>query len=106
MRQFVQLGIDCCYAHGSGKQIDYLDKISYCIRDIFESSRGGMRMDVIQANQLDVNQFRAFMQHIEIAKILHRNGVNKPLSILRDGSKDLSLMKKVFDQMNCNAERI
>ena len=48
VRQVVQLGIDCCYTHGSGQQIDYLDRISYCIREIFESSRSGLRMDVIQ----------------------------------------------------------
>jgi hypothetical protein len=104
--QVVELGIDCSYAHGSGKQIDYLDRIAYCLRDIFESNRGGLRMDVIQSNNLDVNQFRTFMQHIDIAKILHRNNVNKPLSILRDGSKDLGQMKKIFDQINCNAEKI
>ena len=59
-----------------------------------------------QAYNLDVNQYRAYMQHIEIAKIMHRNGVNKPLSILRDGNKDLPLMKKIFDQINCNAEKM
>ena len=100
----VRIAIDCCYVYESGAQTDLVDRISRCVADYFEFGPGRLRHDFIQDHRLNLEQFKSFIQHIEIGKILARHRVNRPLSLFKDSITNHEAMQKIFESITCHAE--
>lgn len=105
-RDIVKLALESCYSHQSGAQMEFIDRISRCIEEYYEVAPGRPRLDFIQDHKLDREIFKNFMQHLEISKILSKNGVSRPLSLFKTNKSDREVMQKVFEAVTCQAEAV
>lgn len=103
-KEIIKLGIDSCYANETGSQMDLIDRISRAIVDYFEVAPGRWRSEFIQEHRLNVDEFTYFLQHLEIGRILCKNGVSKSLSVFKTNGADRAAMQKIFESITCHAE--
>ena len=101
----VRLGLDACYAHSSGSQVDLADKMLLALAEFFESAPSRPRADFVREHGLNVDEFRAFSRHLDISRILAKHGVSRPLSLFRDQRlSERTEMQKVFEAVTRRAE--
>ena len=104
VRDAVKIAIDSCYAFEGGCQPELVERMCHCVADFFELAPGRLRHDFITAHGLDIEQFKRFIQHTDIGRIIARHRVIKPLSLFKDNLRNRSAMQKIFESMTCHAE--
>ena len=104
--QIIRLAIDACYAHELGSQIDFMDRICKAIGPYFEIVPGRWNMEFVQQYNLNLDEYRNFIQHLEIAKILARHGQTKGLLLFREKNRNLDAMLKIFGAVTSHAESV
>ena len=98
----LRLALDCCYAHQTGNQLELAESIYFSIISYFKENPGTRQLKYnVSPMKQEVEMFK---NHLEISRILSKNGVVKPLSHLRDHSNDKEVMKKIFDAVTARAE--
>jgi hypothetical protein len=103
----IRLGLDACYAHPTGRQVDLAEQMLAALAEFFETPPGAARSrapDYIREHGLNLEEFRAFGRHLDISRILNKHGVARPLALFRDRLADRGEMAKVFEAMTRRAE--
>ena len=98
----IRLALDCCYAHMTGNQLELAESIYFSIIAYFKENPGTRKLKYNVSHMKQ--EVEMFKNHLEISRILSKNGVVKPLSHLRDHSGDKEVMKKIFDAVTARAE--
>ena len=98
----LRLALDCCYAHKTGNQLELAESIYFSIISYFKENPGTRQLKYNVSHMKQ--EVEMFKNHLEISRILSKNGVVKPLSHLRDHSNDKEVMKKIFDAVTARAE--
>ena len=104
--QIVRLALDSCYALENSSQVALVERMFYAIVNYFEVAPGRPRMEFIHEHGLKLDEFKTFLQNLDIIKILARHDQCKGLSLFRDHDKNLGRMKKVFESITCHAESV
>jgi hypothetical protein len=102
----VRLGLDACYAHPTGRQVDLTEQMLAALAEFFETP-GAARSrapDYVREHGLNLEEFRAFGRHLDISRILNKHGVARPLALFRDCLADRGEMAKVFEATTRRAE--
>ena len=102
--EIVKLALDSCYALETGAQVDFLEKMFLAIVNFFEVAPGRPRMDFIYEHGLKLDDFKKFLQHLDIVKILARHDQTRGLSLFRDHERSKERMRMVFESITCHAE--
>jgi hypothetical protein len=102
----IRLGLDACYAHKSGSQIDLAEQMQHALSEFFETSSSSRpRAEFVrEAVGLNLDEFRAFGRHLDIGRILAKHGVARPLALFRDRLTDRAEMQKVFEAVTRRSE--
>jgi hypothetical protein len=100
----VRLGLDACYAHRTGSQVELADQMHAALAEFFEVSPGRPRTDFVREHSLNAEEFRAFVRHLDISRVLAKHGVARPLSLFRDHLSERAEMQKVFEAVTRRAE--
>ena len=98
----LRLALDCCYAHQSGSQLELAENIYFSIIPYFKENPGTRQLKYNVSHMKQ--EVEMLKNHLEISRILSKNGVIKPLFHLRDNSGDSEVMKKLFDAVTARAE--
>ena len=98
----IRLALDCCYAHKTGNQLELAESIYFSIIAYFKENPGTRQLKYNVSHMKQ--EVEMFKNHLEISRILSKNGVIKPLSHLREHSSDKEVMKKIFDAVTARAE--
>jgi len=98
----VRLALDCCYANTSGTQVDVAEKIYLAILPYFKENPGTGQLRYNLSNYRD--ELENFKTHLEVCRILTKNGVMKSLAHIRNHIGDSVTMKKLFDAITARAE--
>jgi hypothetical protein len=100
----VRLGLDACYAHRTGSQVELADQMLAALAEFFEVAPGRPRTDFVREHGLNADEFRAFVRHLDISRVLAKHGVARPLSLFRDQLAERGEMQKVFEAVTRRAE--
>jgi len=101
----VRLGLDACYAHPSGRQVDLAEQMLAALAEFFEPPPGRSRApDFVREHRLNTEEFRVFGRHLDISRILNKHGVARPLALFRDRLAERGEMEKVFEAVTRRAE--
>ena len=98
----LRLALDCFYAHKTGNQLELVESIYFSIISYFKENPGTRQLKYNVSHMKQ--EVEMFKNHLEISRILSKNGVVKPLSHLREHSNDKEVMKKIFDAVTARAE--
>ena len=98
-----RLAIDCCYALKSGAQLDLMERMVESI-SIYVKEQPATRQTRYNVSRDMVLEVEALQRHLDIASVLSRNGVLRPLTLLRDESSNANSMKKLFGAVLSRAE--
>ena len=98
----IRLALDCCYAHHTGNQLELAEKIYLSIIPYFKENPATRQLKYnVSHMKQEVEMFKT---HLEISRVLSKNGVIKPLSHIRDNITDSQVMRKLFDAVTARAE--
>ena len=103
-RLVVRLGLDACYAHRSGSQVDLADQMMFALAEFFEAAPSRPRTEFVREHGLNAEEFRAFARHLDISRILAKHSVARPLALFRDHLTERAEMQKVFEAVTRRAE--
>ena len=98
----IRLALDCCYANTTGTQLDIAEKIYISILPYFKENPGTRQLKYNVGHMK--SEVEMMKNHLEISRILSRNGVIKSLIHIRDNIDDREVMKKLFDAITARAE--
>jgi len=99
----IRLAIDCCYALQSGAQLDLMERIVDSV-GVYVKEQPATRQTRYNVSRSMVVEVEALRSHLDIASVLSRNGVVRPLALLRDESSNVNSMKKLFAAVLSRAE--
>ena len=99
----IRLAIDCCYALQSGAQLDLMERMVDSV-GVYVKEQPATRQTRYNVSRAMVVEVEALRSHLEIASVLSRNGVVRPLALLRDESSNMKSMKKLFAAVLSRAE--
>ena len=98
----IRLALDCCYANKTGNQLDLAEKIYLSILPYFKENPGTRQLKYNVGHMK--TEVEMFKDHLEISRILSRNGVIKSLAHIRDNVSNREVMIKLFDGITARAE--
>ena len=99
----IRLAIDCCYALQSGAQLDLMERMVDSV-GVYVKEQPNTRQTRYNVSRSMVAEVEALRSHLDVASVLSRNGVVRPLALLRDESLNVASMKKLFAAVLSRAE--
>ena len=99
----IRLAIDCCYALQSGAQLDLMERMVESV-SVYVREQPATRQTRYNVSKAMVAEVEALRKHLDIASVLYRNGVVRPLALLRDESSNVTSMKMLFAAVLSRAE--
>ena len=99
----VRLALDCCYALGSGAQLELMGRMLESVA-VFVRTHPQTGLTRYNVSAATISEVEGLRHHLEVASVLARNGVARPLSLLRDSATEPAVMEKLFSAVLARAE--
>ena len=99
----VRLALDCCYSQASGDQQDLQERLHHSVAQYCRENpqTRQTRYNLPRAAVQEVERLR---RHLDISSLLFRQGVLRPLALLRDQELEQEPMRRLFSAVLAKAE--